>query len=87
MIKYTHPKHLQFIQDMEFLKPGHTELEVKHHNVVRGKGQRRYCWQGPSVSVSCLRDALRRTEVPCQWDELGSVYIVYPLQGMQSGGA
>lgn len=83
MIKYTHPKHLQFIQDMEFLKPGDTELEVRHYNVVRG----RYCWQGPSVSVGSLRDALGRTEVPCQWDELGSVYIVYPLQGMESGGA
>ena len=72
-MKYTHPKHLQFIKDMEY----HTELEVRHY-----KG--RYWWQGPAVSVEYLEDALDHTQVPCQWDQLGLGYIVYPMQGMQS---
>ena len=71
--QYTHPIHLQFIQDMQ-----PAGLEVRHY---RG----RFFWQGPAVVSEYLNDALDQTQVRCQWDQLGLGYIVYPLQGMEPG--
>ena len=71
-MKYTHPKHLQFIKDMQ-----QVGLEVRHY-----KG--RYWWQGPAVVVDYIEDARDHTQVPCQSDNLGLGYIVYPVQGMES---
>lgn len=40
----------------------------------------RFFWEGPAVTVADLQDALSITKVPCQWDQLGLGYVVYPRQ-------
>lgn len=64
--EYTQPDHLAFIEDMD-----EAGLEVQHY---RG----RFFWEGPAVPVDDLQDALSATKVPCQWDNLGLGWIVYP---------
>jgi hypothetical protein len=64
--EYQHPDHVQFVEDME-----ETGLDVRHY---RG----RFFWRGPAVVVDDLQDALGATEVPCQWDNMGRGWVVYP---------
>lgn len=65
-VNYTVLEHIQFVEDM---KDAGLETELYHG---------RYFWHGPSVSVSNIQDALSNTKVPCQWDNLGLGWIVYP---------
>ncbi len=64
--EYDDPDHLRFVEDME-----EAGLEVEHY---RG----RFFWEGPSVQVDDLQDALGATKVRCQWDNLGLGWVVYP---------
>jgi hypothetical protein len=57
---------LQFTKDME-----EAGFEVREY-----KG--RYFYNGPAVSCSNLQSVLSSTKVPCQWDQLGLGWIVYP---------
>ena len=64
---YDAPHAKQFLEDMA--KAG---LEkVRHY-------EGRNFYKGPAVSVDDLQDALSATKVPCNWDNLGRRYIVYP---------
>jgi hypothetical protein len=65
-INYTVPEHIQFVEDMK-----NAGLKVKLYHG-------RYFWHGPSVDVNNLQDALSNTKVPCQWDNMGMLYVVYP---------
>lgn len=40
----------------------------------------RFFYRGPAVRVDNIQDALSNTKVPCQWDNLGLGYIVYPKE-------
>jgi hypothetical protein len=64
--EYRHPDHMQFVEDMET-----AGLDVKNY---RG----RYFWRGPAVEVDNLQEALGATDVPCQWDNMGLGWVVYP---------
>lgn len=64
--EYTLPEHKKFVKDME--KAG---LEV---SLYHG----RFFWHGPSVHVDDLQEALSRTKIKCQWDNLGRGFVVYP---------
>ena len=61
---YKQPDHLQFIEDMEA------------NNLTVSLYHGRNFWNGPSVCVDNLQDALSCTKVPCQWDNMG--LVVYP---------
>ena len=63
---YTNPSCVKFCEDME-----KAELEVEHY-------EGRYWWTGPSVTVGAIQDALSYTKVPCQWDNMGRQFVVYP---------
>lgn len=56
----------QFVADME-----EAGLEVEHY---RGRS----FWEGPAVRVDSIQDAMGATMVPCQWDNMGLGFIVYP---------
>ena len=56
----------RFCRDME-----DAGLEVEHYHG-------RFYWEGPAVRVDDLQEALSETKVPCQWDDMGLGYIVYP---------
>ncbi len=38
----------------------------------------RWYYEGPAVNVDSLQDALSNTNVPCQWDNMGKGWVVYP---------
>ncbi len=57
--EYDDPDHLRFVEDME-----EAGLEVEHY---RG----RFFWEGPSVQVDDLQDALGATMVRCQLGQPG----------------
>jgi hypothetical protein len=61
-----HPDHLRFIDDME-----EAGLDMQDY---RG----RFFWRGPAVVVDDLQQALGATKVPCQWDNMGRGWVVYP---------
>jgi hypothetical protein len=65
---YTHPNHRQFCTDM--FKVGRP---VFHY-----EGQ--YYWTGPAVKAKSLDldQVLTVTKVPCIWDKLGEIFVVYP---------
>lgn len=65
-LKYDNELCNQFIEDMEA-----ADLPVFHY---RG----RWFYQGPAVDVDHLTDAMRHTQVPTQWDNLGRGFVVYP---------
>jgi len=65
-VTYEKPAYRRFVRDMR--KAG---LKPRHY---RG----RYFWEGPAVGVDDLQTALGATKVPCQWDNLGRGWIVYP---------
>jgi hypothetical protein len=64
--KYNIIEHLRFVCDME---AAGLKVELYHG---------RYFWHGPSVDVDNLQDALSGTKIPCQWDNMGKGYVVYP---------
>lgn len=64
---YTVPDCVQFVEDME-----NAGLFVEHY-------MGRFFWEGPSVVVRSLQDALSNTKVKCQWDNMGLDWVVYPL--------
>jgi hypothetical protein len=64
--EYTKPEHRKFVEDMEA-----AGLEVRQY-------ASRNFYSGPAVEVDHVRDAVSRTTVKCQWDQLGLGYIVYP---------
>lgn len=68
MPKYSTKECNKFVKDME--KAG---MDVQHY---RG----RWYWEGPAVSCRSIQDVMSNTKVPCQWDQLGLGYIVYPKQ-------
>lgn len=65
-IKYKIAQHKKFVKDMGKLGI----LTELYHG--------RYFWHGPAVRVRNLQDALSGTKVPCQWDNMGLEWIVYP---------
>ena len=66
--RYAEKHATQFVADMQ-----QADLEVEHYHG-------RFFWEGPAVRVDDLQDALRHTDVRCQWDNMGLGYIVYPKQ-------
>ena len=64
--EYDKKSYKKFVKDMEA-----AGLTIRHY---RG----RFFWEGPSVHVDNLQEALSETKVPCQWDNLGLGYVVYP---------
>ncbi len=65
-IIYTNPDHIKFVKDM---KKANLKVELYHG---------RNFWHGPTVIVDNLQDALSNTKIPCQWDNMGHAWIVYP---------
>ncbi len=63
---YDRKNYRTFVRDMEA-----AGLEPYHY---RG----RWYWEGPAVNVDDLQDALSNTKVPCQWDNMGLGWVVYP---------
>lgn len=61
---------VMFMDDM--LKVG---LRTMHY-------EGRYWWKGPAVAVASVEDALSHTRVPCQWDQLGEGWVVYPKESL-----
>lgn len=41
----------------------------------------RWFWFGPAVRVDDISDAMSKTTVACQYDQMGLGYIVYPKTG------
>ena len=68
--EYRVPEHQRFIRDME--KAG---LEIRHYDG-------RSWWAGPAVVVDDISDAMSVTRVPCQFDNMGRHFIVYPRANM-----
>lgn len=64
---YTDPDCVRFDEDM--VGAG---LTVEHYFG-------RFMYEGPSVTVDNLQDALSETKVRCQWDSMGMGYVVYPV--------
>jgi len=60
---------LQFCHDME-----DAGFDLEHYH---GRGG----WQGPAVVCDHIADAMHATTVKCQFDNMGTRYIVYPLVG------
>lgn len=52
------------------------EMEEAGLEVENYKG--RFFWEGPAVRTDDLQEALAKTTVTCQWDNLGLGWIVYP---------
>ena len=48
-------------------------LKVRHYHG-------RFFWQGPAVGVSHISEAMSKTRVECQYDQLGLGFIVYPIE-------
>lgn len=69
--KYDNEDCSHFVCDME-----EVGLEVEHYHG-------RFFWEGPAVRVDNIQDALSHTKVPCQYDNMGLGYIVYPKQSGQ----
>lgn len=63
---YTVPDAIQFVEDMEA-----AGLTVEHY-------EGRFFWTGPAVRVDELYEAMSKTQVPTQYDNMGMGYIVYP---------
>ena len=66
-IQYTNKSCIKFVKDMI----EKADLEVEHYHG-------RFFWAGPAVRVKSLQAALSYTKVPCQYDQMGLGYIVYP---------
>ena len=49
------------------------DLGVEHYHG-------RFFWEGPAVRVDNIQDAVSKTKIQCQWDNMGLGYIVYPKQ-------
>lgn len=64
--KYTERNCIKFVKDMK--KAG---LEPYHYHG-------RYYWHGPAVTVKNVQLAFSATKVPCQYDQMGLGYVVYP---------
>ena len=56
----------QFKVDMKKAK-----LKVVHYNG-------RFSYEGPAVFISSIQKVVSATKVPCQWDNLGKDWVVYP---------
>jgi hypothetical protein len=61
------PHQVRFVEDMRS-----AGLKVFHY-------EGRHFYQGPAVRVHERETALRATDVPCQWDNLGLEFVVYPI--------
>jgi hypothetical protein len=60
----------RFLWDMR--KAG---LKTRHY---RGRN----FWSGPAVDCGDLQEVLSCTKVPCQWDQMGKGFIVYPRESL-----
>ena len=65
-LKYDNELCNQFIRDMK-----KADLPTFHY---RG----RWFYQGPAVDVDHLFEAMSKTQIPTQWDNLGKGFVVYP---------
>jgi hypothetical protein len=63
---YTNGECVKFVQNMR-----EAGLNLFHYNG-------RFYWRGPAVVVDNLQEALSETRVPCQWDNMGRGFVVYP---------
>jgi hypothetical protein len=68
MLKYDAKLCNQFVKNMKC-----AGLKTEHYHG-------RNFWQGPAVRCDNLQDVMSNTKVPCQWDNMGLGYIVYPRQ-------
>lgn len=65
---YTRPDAVQFVKDMQA-----AGLEVSHY---KGRG----FYEGPSVRVDRLQQAMQHTTVEVNYDNMGLGYVVHPAQ-------
>ena len=63
---YQSDNYFQFIVDMH-----RAGISLRHYN-----GRNYY--RGPAVVVRSIQDAMMHTKVPCQWDNMGLDFVVYP---------
>jgi hypothetical protein len=63
---YDNENYKKFCDDMKFAM-----LECEHYHG-------RWFYKGPAVIVDDISEAMSQTNVPCQFDNLGLGYIVYP---------
>lgn len=50
-----------------------------------GLNTHHYCgrnfWQGPAAVCNSISDVMSKTSVPCQYDNMGKGFVVYPKSG------
>ena len=63
---YEDENYKQFCDDMLY-----AGLECKHYFG-------RFFYEGPSVVVNDIQEALSNTKVKCEWDNMALDYVVYP---------
>ena len=63
---YTNKQCAQFVRDMDKAR-----IDVEHY---RG---RNFC-EGPASVCASISDVMSKTSVPCQYDNMGKSFIVYP---------
>ena len=66
MQEYTKKHYRRFVRDMK-----QAGFDVEHY-------QGRFFWSGPAVRTDDLQQVLSTTKIPCQWDNMGLGYIIYP---------
>lgn len=57
----------RFVEDME-----NADLSIYSNYMGRN------FYKGPGVIVDSIQEALAATRIPCQWDNMGKQFIVYP---------
>ena len=62
------PEHKRFVKDMRA-----AGFKVRRHSGNE-------VWRGPAVRVASVQEAVSRTQVPCQWEQVDERFIVYPVQ-------
>ena len=58
--------HKQFVVDMY-----RANLDIKNY-------EGRWFYKGPAVEVDSISEAMSKTSVPCNYDSMGTGFIVYP---------
>ncbi len=69
---YERPRYKQAILN-QFVK------DMLHHGLKPIHYFGRWHWHGPAVHVDNISDAMAITRVPCQHDNMGLGFIVYPI--------
>ena len=75
-VLYTTAKQKEKTQICQFMR------DMKRHGFRLRHYLGRNLYEGPAVSCASISDAMSKTQVPCQYDNLGKDYIVYPRQSL-----